>query len=374
MTVQLRLFITDPEIDLEAYVVVDSLVDGRAMGGTRMTPTVSIDEVADLAHSMTLKLALVGLPMGGAKAGIRCGLPLGPERDRCLARFGQAIAPLLHGGIYLGTDQGISFQDRNIFLRAARFEMSEQTKIGGLPCSWSDLWTSCGDITGFGICEALDAASSVLQLGTDRAVTIQGFGNVGRGVAKGLERRGFRIVAVADREGTIASPDGLPLQALIDATDIAGTIDRTALPSGLDFWNEPEAWLQVDAGMLVLAAGGDAINSDNVHRVRAQIIVEGGNLACSKSAHHLLAEKKILVLPAIAVNAGSATVTGLIWSNMTPKGLNVTELVHWLRAEVATRIRQNMSALLDRATDDTRPLSEIAETLAIEKLQTLSYR
>src|SRR5512146_718446 len=126
MTAQLRLFITDPEIDLEAYVVVDSLVNGRAMGGTRMTSTVDVDEVADLAHNMTLKLALADLAIGGAKAGIRCGLPAGPQRDRYLERFGHAIAPLLHGGIYLGVDQGVSFRDRDTFLGAAHFEVSEQ--------------------------------------------------------------------------------------------------------------------------------------------------------------------------------------------------------------------------------------------------------
>lgn len=374
MTVQLRVFMTDPEIDLEAYVVVDSLVDSRAMGGTRMTSTVDMDEVANLAHNMTLKLALAGLPIGGAKAGIRCGLPAGPERDRCLEYFGHAIAPLLHGGIYLGVDQGITFPDRNKFLSAAHFEMSEQSGVGVLPCSWSDLWQSCSDITGFGICEGLDAASHLLPLSNDRTVVIQGFGAVGRGVAIGLEQRGFRIVAIADREGTILSTDGLPIQELIKATDVAGTIDRTALRKGVRCIDESEAWLQVPADVLVLAANGNAVNADNVHRVQAQVIVEGGNFACAQVAHQLLAQMKVPVLPAIVVNAGGAIVTGLILSNMSPQGLDTEEFVRWLYAEVAMRIRRNMDILLRRATLDTRPLSEIAETLAMEKLEIPAHK
>src|ERR1019366_7561092 len=371
VALQLRLFITNPEIDLEAYVVVDSLVEGYAMGGTRMTTTVNVDEVAHLAHNMSLKLALADLPIGGAKAGIRCGLPIGAERDRVIADFGQAIGPLLHGGIYLGVDQGVSFRDRDNFLRAGRFKMNEQQKIAHLPCTWSDLWTHCSDITGFGICEGFDATSDVLRLSNYRTAVIQGFGAVGRGVALGLERRGFHIVAVADRDGTIVDDNGLPVQALINATDSTGTIDRTALPPGLHYRNEPESWLQIDADVLILAAVGDAIHAGNVDRVRTQIVIEGGNFACSKPAHRLLTEKKIPVLPAIVVNAGGAILTGLIWSNMTPKDLGITDFVSWLYAEVSARIRHNMHVILDRSILDPRPLSDIAEALAFEKLQKL---
>src|SRR5713226_2568165 len=224
MAIQLRFFITDPEINLEAFVVVDSLINSRAMGGTRMTATVNVDEVAELAHNMTLKLALAGLPIGGAKAGINCDLPAGPERTRRLEEFGKAVSPLLHGGVYLGVDQGISFQDRNVFLHAAQFEMAEQPNIGALPCNWSDLWKYCSDITGFGICEGLDAASNILPFSKEKTVVIQGFGAVGRGVAIDLEHRGFRVVAIADKDGTISDPKGLPVQKFIDATDATGII------------------------------------------------------------------------------------------------------------------------------------------------------
>lgn len=375
MAVQCRIFINDPVADLEAYVVVDSFVQGSAMGGTRMTSTVDVNEVANLARSMTFKLALADLPMGGAKAGIRSGLPAGPERDRRLAIFGRAIAPLLQGGVYLGVDQGISFRDRDVFLKAAQFEMSEQERVGQLPCSWTELWERCSDMTGFGVCEGLDAASRVLQLDQKcHTVAIQGFGAVGRSVAMGLERRGFRVVAVADYKGTVTSSKGLPIKKLLAATDASGTIDRMALPQEIHCIDRAEAWLDIDADVLVLAAGGNAVREENMHRVRAQVIVEGGNLVCSEAAHTYLAERQIPVLPAIVVNAGGAIVTGLIWSRLTPDGLNVEDFVKWLYKEVATRIRRNIALLFDRSLSDPRPLSEIAESLAqerVENLQTL---
>lgn len=370
MTVQLRIMITDPELELEAYVVVDSLANGRAMGGTRMTSTVDVNEVANLAHNMTLKLALAGLSIGGAKAGIRSNLPLGPERDRVVEQFGRAIAPLLHGGIYLGIDQGISFLDRDLFLNAAHFEMSEQIYGKNLLCNWAELWDHCKDITGFGICEGLVEASKFFRLYTHNCtVAIQGFGAVGRGVALDIERRGFRVVAVADRYGTIASADGLPLQALVAATDSAGTIDRASLPTGLNFLDEPEAWLNIEADVLILAANGNALHEGNVDRVRSTIVVEGGNFACAPAAHRLLAERKIPVLPAVVVNAGGATVTGLVFSGLSPEVSTVTELVQWLYAQVALRISRNIAILLDRSILDSRPLSEIAETVALELIE-----
>lgn len=368
---ELRVHVSDPKSDLEGFVVVDSLVGGRAMGGTRMTSTVSLEEVAGLAKKMTLKLALADLPMGGAKAGIVCGLPPGPERDRRLAAFGRAVEPLLHGGIYLGTDQGVTHRDREIMFTHANFDISMRSGVQ-LPCGWTDLWRRTFDVTGYGVCEAIDTSVEALGIRTECAtVAVQGFGAVGRGVAIGLERRGFSVVAVADRDGTVASPTGLPLKALLDATDAFGTIDRTQLPGGLRVDPAPEAWLDVDADVLVLAAGGDAVNEMNVGRVRARVVAEGGNLACSREATHHLAGVGVYVLPDIVVNVGGATVTGLVLTGLAPEGADVDELVQWFYDQISDRIRRNMVTIIERAASNPRPLCDLAEDLAAERLSAL---
>lgn len=364
----MRIQVTDPETDFRGFVVIDDTVENRAMGGTRMTADVDIEEVEALAGAMTSKLALAGLSIGGAKAGIVCGLPPGPQRDRQLAAFGRAVAPLLHSGIYLGCDQGISYRDRELFFNAAAFDLRRDGRVD-LPCSWNELWERCHEATGFGVCEAVVEAATQIGPGvTGGAVSIQGFGIVGRAVASGLAARGFRIVAVADRDGTIMSATGLPVEELVSITDESGTIDRTRLPAGLLVDPTAEAWLHVDADILVLAASRDAVTRRNVDRVNAAVVVEGGNLTCSDEACEELARRGVPVLPGIVANCGAAAVTGLLLLGAAPRGIGLDDLVEWLFHEVSVRIRNNIRELLTRSASDPRPLTRIAADIAAERL------
>jgi glutamate dehydrogenase (NAD(P)+) len=236
-----------------------------------------------------------------------------------------------------------------------------------MPCSWEDLWGRCDQVAGFGVCEALDAAVEILGLRDRcRTVAIQGFGVVGRAVATGLTERGFAVTAVADRDGTIASRRALPLEELLEATDAHGTIDRSLIPLGLQRSSTPEAWLEVDADVLVLAAGTASVNERNVDRVRASVVVEAGNIACSEAANRTLRERDVLVLPDILVNVGSAALTGLMLTGAPPPELELHPLVDWLFTEIAARIRRNVAHVVDRA-GSTASLTEVANAIATER-------
>ena len=337
------------------------------MGGTRMAEDVTVEEVAELARKMTLKLALAEIPIGGAKAGILHEGGDDRERDRALAAFGRCVAPLLHGGVYLGTDQGISHRDRDFFFAAAGFDVRTEACARAVPCTWEDLWGRCDQVAGFGVCEALDAAVEILGLRDRcRTVAIQGFGVVGRAVATGLTERGFVVTAVADRDGTVAARVALPLEALLGATDAHGTIDRRGLPPGLERSPTPEAWLDVDADVLVLAAGTASVNERNVDRVGASVVVEAGNIACSEAANRTLRERGVLVLPDILVNVGSAALTGLMLTGAPPSELELDPLVDWLFTEIAARIRRNVAHVVDRA-GSTSSLTEVANAIATDR-------
>jgi glutamate dehydrogenase (NAD(P)+) len=367
MTTRLRCFVAEPDSGLRAFVVVDSLVGGRAMGGTRMAEDVTVEEVAELARKMTLKLALAEIPIGGAKAGILHEGDDDWERDRLLGAFGHCVAPLLHGGVYLGTDQGIAHRDRDFFFAAAGFDVCTEGCACAMPCTWEDLWSRCDQVAGFGVCEALDAAVEILGVRDRcRTVAIQGFGVVGRAVATGLTDRGFAVTAVADRDGTIASRRALPLEELLEATDAHGTIDRRLLPLGLERSPMPEAWLDVDADVLVLAAGTASVNERNVDRVRASLVVEAGNIACTEAANRTLRERGVLVLPDILVNVGSAALTGLMLTGAPPPELDLAPLVDWLFTEIAARIRRNVAYVVDRA-GSTPSLTEVANAIATDR-------
>ncbi|MCX4761538.1 Glu/Leu/Phe/Val dehydrogenase [Streptomyces sp. NBC_01275] len=331
---------------LKGWVVVDSLVDSLAMGGTRMTSDVTEAEVRALASGMTDKLTLVGLPIGGAKAGI---LSDGSDRENTLRTFGRTVAPLLHGGIHLGCDLGVTPADRAVFFAEAGYDPRRKNRAVDMPYDWRTYYEPLVDCTGHGVGVAAVAALERLHRGGGpRRVVVQGFGSVGRAVARFMERRGHRIVAVADVQGTI-SADRLPVDDLLALTDGFGRIDRSRLPQEVTVSDEPEAWLDVDADVLVLAANHNAVNSDNVHRLRARLVVEGGNITVSPEAKLKLAVGGAVLVPDVVANVGGAAAAGLALARVVPFELPGDQRKNWVFDWVGDRVRRNTLDLLEIA-------------------------
>ncbi|MFC8720379.1 Glu/Leu/Phe/Val dehydrogenase dimerization domain-containing protein, partial [Kitasatospora sp. NPDC057198] len=242
--------------EIKGWVVVDSLYNGLAMGGTRMTPGVTEEEVAGLARDMTHKFILAGLPIGGAKAGI---VSDGSDREQTFRTFGRTVKPLLHGGIHLGIDMGVTPADRATFFDEAGYDPRFRPGAPDMPIDWRTYYEPLIDATGHGVgIAAVTALEGAGRTGSARVV-IQGFGAVGRAVAEFLEARGHVVVGVADIDGTI-SADRLPVADLIAVTDEFGRIDRSRLPQSVTVTNEPDAWLDLDADLLILAAQKHALN------------------------------------------------------------------------------------------------------------------
>ncbi|MEW2623437.1 Glu/Leu/Phe/Val dehydrogenase dimerization domain-containing protein [Streptomyces sp. NPDC048106] len=343
---------------LKGWVVVDTLVDSLAMGGTRMTPDVTEEEVRALARGMTHKLTLVGLPIGGAKAGI---VSDGTAREETLRTFGRTVAPLLHGGLHLGCDLGVTPADRAVFFAEAGYDPRRKNRAVDMPYDWRTYYEPLVDCTGHGVGVAALAALEQLHGATgSRRVVIQGFGTVGRAVARFLEARGHRIVGVADIEGTI-SAERLPADDLIALTDSFGRIDRSRLPQEVTVSQEPEAWLDVDADVLVLAANHNAVNSANVHRLRAGLVVEGGNITVSPEAKLKMAVAGTTLVPDVVANVGGAAAAGLALARIVPFELPGDARKDWVFDWVATRVRNNTRDLLEIAAE--RPQSDPLPTL-----------
>jgi glutamate dehydrogenase (NAD(P)+) len=336
-----------------------------------MTPDVTPNILGMLARQMTLKLALHRLPIGGAKGGIVSGLTRGRRRNDVLEAFGRASSPLLNGGIYLGIDQGIDFQDRHIVFSSGGYEVP----LPGGACSWAELWEHCSSITGFGVAEAVTAAAPA---GGPRTIAVHGFGTVGRGTAMHLTERGHRIVAVADRLGTISDPRGLPLAEIAAVTDATGVVDRTRLPVGVQCVDDPAAVLATDADVLVLAAVAETVDGKNVGRVRAGLVVEGANGPCTAPALAALAARGVEVIPGIVANAGGAIATGLVLTEWLPRhasspgtrpgqerrNLAAKALAEILHAEVAHRIRTGYQRMTEQVASTGLTPHEAAEKLA----------
>ncbi|WP_432067223.1 Glu/Leu/Phe/Val dehydrogenase dimerization domain-containing protein [Streptomyces sp. C10-9-1] len=343
---------------LKGWVVVDTLVDGLAMGGTRMTPGVTEEEVAGLARDMTDKFTLAGLRIGGAKAGIASD---GTDRETTFRTFGRTVKPLLHGGIHLGIDMGVTPADRAVFFAEAGYDPRYRLGAPDMPIDWRTYYEPLIDCTGHGV--GVAAVTALEASGGTRSarVVVQGFGAVGRAVARYLEDRGHRVVGVADVHGTLTA-DRLPVADLVSVTDQFGQIDRSRLPEGVTESREPDAWLDVDADLLVLAAQKYALTAENTHRLRARLVVEGANLASSDEAKEKIAASGSTLVPGVIANIGGAASAALAVTRVVPFDLAAEARKAWVFDWVADRVRHNTRDLLQIAAARAgNPLPELLD-------------
>lgn len=342
--------------DIKGWVVVDTLVDGLAMGGTRMTAGVTEEEVAGLARDMTEKFTLAGLRIGGAKAGI---VAQGGDREMVFRTFGRTVKPLLHGGIHLGIDMGVTPADRGVFFAESGYDPRHRVGAPDMPIDWDTYYNPLIDATGHGVgVAAVTALEASGRTGSSRVV-IQGFGAVGRAVAGFMEERGHVIVGVADVLGTI-SADRLPVAGLVAITDRFGGIDRSRLPQYVTSSGDQDAWLDVDADILVLAAQKHALNAENVHRLRAGLVVEGANIASSGVAKEKVAASGSVLVPGVIANIGGAGSAALAVTRAVPFELAAEARKAWVFDWIAQKVGRNTRDLLEigaaRAGD---PLAEL---------------
>ena len=314
-----RIIWTDPVTGAQGFVVIDRLVGAIATGGTRMRPGCTIDEVAALAAEMSLKTGAFNLPVGGAKGGIDCD-PASPEARGVMHRFVQAMRPLLERTWVtagdLGTPQPVLdeiFAEAGIgstSLHAAMMRspdparararvkkaFAEQVEGQAMP----DL------IGGFGVAEA--ALAGLERLGADPAETtavVQGFGAMGGSSARYLAAAGVRVTGVADAGGLLVNERGLDVELLLRSRSRYGAIDRSAL--GDDVTELPrEAWLALDADVLVPAATSYVITGENCDSVNARLVVEAANVPTTAEAEALLVARGIGVIPDFIANTGAA--------------------------------------------------------------------
>src|SRR5579859_1144331 len=208
-----------PEIielsSVPGFVVFDLPGVPVSAGGTRLAADVSVAEVALLARAMTYKYAVLGVRVGGAKAGVR-GDPADHEaKADLMARFCAEIAALTDTGrLVTGPDMGTTEDDFTPLRQSHAVPTAITAVVDGVP--FEDL------LTGYGVAAAAEAALSARDdAGADRglagrSVAIEGFGKVGGGVAHEVTRRGGRVVAVSTLAGCLADPSGLDVARLLE--------------------------------------------------------------------------------------------------------------------------------------------------------------
>jgi glutamate dehydrogenase (NAD(P)+) len=315
--VSLPITMDDGKIQVfEGIRVIHSNILGPAKGGIRFAPDVHLDEVRALAAWMTWKCAVVDIPYGGAKGGVRCNpreMSKG-EIERLVRAYTMAMIDVF------GPDKDIPAPDMGTGPREMAWLMDEFSKAHGMtiPAVVTGkplvLGGSLGrtEATGRGVMVSALTAMQKLKINPFQATcAVQGFGNVGSWAARLLEERGLKIVAISDHTGAFYNEKGINIVEAIAYRDSNnGTLEGFAggerLENAADLLT-----LQVD--VLVPAAVEDVITTANADQIKAKLIVEGANGPTSAKADAILNEKGIMAVPDILANAGGVTVSYFEW-------------------------------------------------------------
>jgi glutamate dehydrogenase (NAD(P)+) len=298
----------------EGYRVHHNTSRGPGKGGVRYHQDVTLSEVMALAGWMSIKNAVVNVPFGGAKGGIRVDprlLSLA-ELERLTRRYTSEI------DMMIGPDKDIPAPDMNTNAQVMAWMMDTysmnqgRTSTGVVTGKPLSLGGSLGrsDATGRGVFVTAREAAKKIDLPLIGArVSIQGFGNVGEASARMFAAAGARIVAVQDVSGTVFNAAGLDIAGLkrhlSEQRTLLGAPDCEVIADDA-FWAVP-------CEFLVPAALESQINQFNAGNINARVIVEGANGPTTPEAEAILAERNILVVPDVLANAGGVTVSYFEW-------------------------------------------------------------
>jgi glutamate dehydrogenase (NAD(P)+) len=326
-----------------AYRVQHSSVLGPTKGGIRYDEAVDLGECAALAMWMTWKCALLRLPYGGAKGGVRCSPRemSQTELSRLTRRFTAELAP------FIGPQLDIPAPDMatNEQTMAWMMDTYSMQKGYAVPEIVTGKPISIGgsvfrhEATGAGVVMVIERACGRLDwdLAEQRCV-VQGFGNVGGIAATELHDRGARVVAVSDISGGIHAEGGLDIPSLHAYVTENGSLE--GYTSGVERVTNAEL-LELPCDILVLAAREDQVTSANASNLQCRLLVEGANGPTSVDGDRILADRGIPVLPDILTNAGGVTVSYFEWVQDLGR-------LFWDRDEIRRRLADKLSDAFDR--------------------------
>jgi glutamate dehydrogenase (NAD(P)+) len=296
-------------------------------GGIRYAPDVNEEEVMALAALMTYKCAIVDVPYGGAKGGIK----IEPkdysveELERITRRYTHELVKkrFIGPGIDVpAPDYGTG--EREMAWIVDTYAAMHPGQLEALGCVTGKPLSQGGvngrrEATGRGlfyaIREACSHAEDMQPLGLTpglegKRVVVQGLGNVGYHAARFCREAGALVVAIAEREGAILNPKGLNEEEVFQHRKSGASI--VTFPGATPLSNTAAA-LELECDILIPAALENQFTAENAPRVKARIILEGANGPTTPDADPIFRQKGVLVIPDIYANAGGVTVSYFEW-------------------------------------------------------------
>ena len=296
-------------------------------GGIRYSIHVDEDEVKALATLMTFKCALVDVPFGGAKGGVKINPRTSSVQtlERVTRRYASELIKknLIGPGVDVpAPDYGTSGREMAwIADTYLTFKFGDTSALGcvtGKPVGQGGI-RGRTEATGlgvfFGLRELLDDADLLQPLGLSRGIAgkriiVQGLGNVGYHAAHFCQEAGALITGIAEREGGIYNADGLDVDAVVKHRTESGSILHYP---GAENLTDTALLLEYECDVLLPAALENQIHEGNAARIKAKIIAEGANGPVTQGAEKILLERGLVVLPDLYLNAGGVTVSYFEW-------------------------------------------------------------
>ena len=339
---------------IEAYRVQHSHHKTPCKGGIRFAAEVNQDEVMALAALMTYKCAIVNVPFGGGKGGIK----INPRKHSTyeLEKITRRYTTELIKKNFIGPGTDVPAPDygtgeREMSWIMDTYQTMKPGELDGAGCVTGKPITQGGvrgrrEATGlgvfYGVREVLNMKDVMDKLGSttgvkDKRVIIQGLGNVGYYTAKFFHEAGAKIIALAEYEGAIWNNDGLDYEAVFQHRKATGSILN--FPGANNFAKNTDA-LEMECDVLIPAALENVINGENAPRIKAKIIGEAANGPLTPEADEIFTQKGILVIPDMFLNAGGVTVSYFEW---------LKNLSHVRYGRLEKRFTENQNnALLDQ--------------------------
>jgi len=313
---------------IEAYRVQHSHHRLPTKGGIRYAESVDQDEVMALAALMSYKCALVDVPFGGAKGGIR----INPAKYTVeqLQNITRRYTTELIKKNFIGPGIDVPAPDygtgpREMAWILDTYQAFRHGEIDSIGCVTGKPVTQNGirgraEATGrgvyYGIRECMSYSEDMVKIGLTKGIAgktmvVQGLGNVGSNTALISQQEGdVKIIGIAEREGSIHDPNGIDVEQLLAFRKATGSI--IGYP-GSKHIGDASAALELECDILVPAALENQITTENAHRIKAKLIAEAANGPITADADEILIKKGIMILPDFYINAGGVTVSYFEW-------------------------------------------------------------
>lgn len=351
----------DPKSGMKGFLVLDNTFRGPGKGGIRMTPTVSLEEVASLARTMTLKCALAELPFGGAKSGI-----VADDRKITKEKKEELVRAFSRSLKHLCPSEYVSAPDMNIAEEEIRWFVEENGDHNSATGKPANMCVSPGErcgipheygSTGLGVFHATQVAANHLNFSLKGATyAVEGLGNVGSFVIEYMSKKEAILVAVSDSKGCIYNPEGIDPQKLFLTKKEKGSVIYYKPGKVL----KPEELFELPVDILIPAAIPNSIHEKNYTAVKAKLIVEGANIPMKPDIEEKLHKKGILVIPDFLANAG-----GVISSFAEYNGKNPKDMF----SMVEEKIRKNTKLVLEASKKKKCSPRVAATQIALERIK-----